>query len=902
MKYLRPFAVMEPLQVTKPTTYNVKWLLGLFLVALLGGCSPEKDAFLNRAFHRLNTRDNGWFNANEILKETVRTVEDNYEDDYDQVLPLFVYGTVEQKTSATPDLEKCIDKCSLVIERHSMDIEGKQRNAWIDDAYFVIAKSQFYKGNYYEAERGFAYISRRFKGANKQLEAKVWLARTAIELEQFGKAQTALDQVTEEKKLPKKFDHGELSAVYAELNLKRGKIDDAMIHLERAVQQAKTKQERIRWAFILAQLYDVKGKEEQAIKQFASVVKMGPPYEMAFHAQIFQALAYKRGDSKALRKKLKSMLRDDKNVDHFDMIHYAVADLDLKDRMDSSAIDHLETSALVSTTDTKQKAKTYMKLADIYFDDRAYSNAQKYYDSTITILNEEHVRYREVETRAQVLGDLVEQLDIIALEDSLQALAQLDDADLEKKLRGIIRAREDKEEEAARAEEEARARLENNPDAGKPAVTPTGGGKGNWYFYDPQQIGRGLTQFRKRWGNRKLEDDWRRKDKSGSALQDQAAEEDPIAEEGAGDEKEKAEEEWKDPAFYAKDLPKDPEALEASNGRVCGALYASGMIYKEQLKDPDNAIESFEVLTDRFENCQFTPESYYQLYRIYLEKEQTTNYFSPDGSGSQLYANIILERWPDSEFARLIRDPNILAADEERRQEEEVAYKEVYDRYRQYLFSSVIVSCNGVIDNEPRNHFIAKYHMLRAMAIGGMRDANGFRNALTQVTALFPGTDEANAASTLLAAMGGGETSQANTDTSRIAPPGKPVLDSQLFKDEPGPHSFAMIVPNAGNDMDIFKTVLSNFNTTHLPSMKLEVTNTFLDPENQVILIGVFPSKAAAMEYYNLFMTNTLDLMTVNDQGFPAFAISTKNFAQFYRSKDVDAYTAFFMQNYITGQ
>lgn len=885
----------------RPYTYSIKWLFGTLVVGLIAGCSPEKDAFLNRAFHRLNARDNGWFNANEILKETVNTIEDNYEDDYDKVLPLFIYGTVEQKTSATPDLEKSIDKCSLVIERHSMDIEGKQRNSWIDDAYFVVAKSNFYKGNYYEAERGFAYISRRFKGESKQLAAKVWLARTAIELEQYGKAQTALDQVTEEKKLPKRFDHGELSAVYAELNLKRGKIDDAIIHLERAVDQAETKRERVRWAFILAQLYDVKGKQEEAIKQFASVVKMGPPYEMAFHAQIFQALAYKRGDSKALRKKLKGMLRDEKNIDHFDMIHYALADLDLKDRNDPAAIDHLETSALVSTTDTKQKAKTYMKLADIYFDDRAYSNAQKYYDSTITLLNEEHVRYREIETRAQVLGDLVEQLAIIELEDSLQALAQLDEGELEKKLRGIIRDREKKEEEAARLEEEARALLENNPDAGKPAVTPTGGGGGNWYFYDPQQIGRGLTQFRKRWGNRKLEDDWRRKDKSGSALADKVEEEEFVDEESKGEDVAKAEEEWKDPSFYTKDLPKDPEALEASNVRVCGALYASGMIYKEQLKDPDNAIESFEVLTSRFEDCQFTPESYYQLYRIYLEKEQTTNYFASEGAGSQLYANIILERWPNSEFARLIRDPNVLAADEERRREEEVAYKEVYDRYRQYLFSSVIVSCNGVIENEPRNHFRAKYFMLRAMAIGGMRDANGFRNALTEITVQFPGTEEANAATGLLMAMGGGE-QPPNSDTDHIQPPSNPVVDDQLYKDEPGQHSFAMIVPNEGNDMNMIKTLLSDFNTTNMPNSPLEVTNTFLDPEHQVILVSVFSTKAAAMQYYNLYMTNTTDLMTVNDQGFPAFAISTKNYTQFYRDKDVDAYTAFFMQNYIEGQ
>ncbi|HRF79424.1 MAG TPA: hypothetical protein PL070_04995, partial [Flavobacteriales bacterium] len=126
-------------------------------------------------------------------KEVVAGIEDAHVDNYDEVLPLFVYGTSEQAKAATPDLEKCIDKCSLVIERHSMNIQGKEKNTWIDDSWYVLAKSHFYKQNYYEAERGFTYVSRRFKGENRQMESLLWLARTAIILEQFGKAQSALD-------------------------------------------------------------------------------------------------------------------------------------------------------------------------------------------------------------------------------------------------------------------------------------------------------------------------------------------------------------------------------------------------------------------------------------------------------------------------------------------------------------------------------------------------------------------------------------------------------------------------------------------------------------------------------------------------------------------------------------
>ncbi|HRH37514.1 MAG TPA: hypothetical protein PK760_04175 [Flavobacteriales bacterium] len=868
-------------------------LAALLVCALVAACSQEKDAFLNRTFHRLTSRDNGWFNANEKLKEKVLDIEDAHKDNFDEVLPLFVYGTEEQSRNAIPDLDKCIDKCSLVIERHSMDIQGKEKNTWIDDAYFVIARCQFYKRNYSEAERGFSYIGRRFKTENRAMESLIWLARTAIELDQFGKAQSALDQVREAKKLPKGFDTAELDATQAALEIARGKVDDAIMNLERAVPAAKRKRERVRWAFVLAQLYQLKGQEEKAIDEFAQVVKMGPPYEIAFHAQIFQALAYNKGDSKSLRKKLNGMLRDDKHIDHFDMIHYALADLDLKERKKPDAIDHLETSVQVSTTDTKQKAKSFLKLADIYFDDRAYVPAQQYYDSTKSLLSEEHVRYKEVETRARVLGDLVEQLNIILREDSLQAIMGLDPEEREKKIKAIIRAREEAEAEAARKEEEARAAADAAP---PPATAPAGGGapRGAWYFYDPAQISRGYANFKKKWGNRKLEDDWRRKDKSGTALALNSPEE--TEEEGDKEEKEEKEAEWKDPAFYMKDLPQDEAAIASSNARICGALYTSGMIYKEELLDVDNAIESFEVLNSRFDECRYTPEAHYQLYRIYLEKERNGWVDLMGSTSSKMYADIIVERWPTSEFARLVKDPNALQGDEVRRKEEEAAYKEVYQQYRQYFYYPVITACTKVLSEEPHNYFRAKYHLLKAMAIGGTKDVAGFKTELGQVSSQWPGTDEAHAADDLLATLNGGAPAGGNKPKGD-APP------APAYSKDDGTHVFVVVVPNEGNDMNMVKTAVSNFNTNYFSSGNLQpVKASFLDPGHQVIVVKVLPDKATAMQYSALFINNQDQLVGINNVGWPMFAISEQNYAVFYASKDVGAYETFYQENYLDGQ
>ncbi len=869
---------------------HLRTALLVLSVLLIAACSTEKDAFINRTYHRLTARDNGWFNANEKLKETVAAMEKAYVDDYDEVLPIFIYGTPEQAKALVPDMEKCIEKCSTVIERHSMDNGKGESNTWIDDAYFVIGKAHFYKRAYFDAERTFDYAGRRFKGQDKQLESKLWYARTAIQNEQYAKAQSTLDEVKNQKELPKKFPHDQLSAIQAEVNLKRGKVDDAIVDLEHAVDIATNRTQRVRWMFILAQLYMAKGMEEKAIAEFNKVARSHPPYELGFHAEIFQALSFDRGNSAQLRKKLKRMRKDEKNKDHYDMIEYAMADLDLKENKDSTAIAHLKTSTRVSTTDTKQKAKGFLKLADLYFDDKKYPPAQQYYDSTRALLPETHKRYEEVNTRADVLGELVEQLNIIAFEDSVQAFAKLPKEEQERLIKQRIKDRQREEDEKEAQEAAAREVQTNTPDKPKPQA----GDATAWYFYNPTQIARGMAEFKKKWGNRANEDNWRRKDKAGSAIvQDTEEGENDSTDTAKGDKD--GEPAWKDPQSYMKDVPTDTAALEASNAKVCSALYIAGTIYKEKLKDIDNAIESFEVLNGRFEECRYTPESYYQLYRIYLAKEKSGSFFSLDDRGSAYYANIIQERWPDSEFARLVKDPNQLMADEERTKKEESDYVEVYRQYREGSYLPVIATCNFVITETPKNHLLPKYHLLKALAIGGTHERQAFRAALEEVQSKFPGSDEAKAAADIIA----------NLDKTSSAPPSgsapPEVVAAPQYGAADGPHFVALMFPNADGAIDPQKTRISDFNHTNFGNQPMQVDASILDDNFQVIKVGPFANKAKAMEYYNLFMA-TPTLSGLNDTGYATFAISAANFAVFYKDKDIDAYASFFSENYLQGQ
>lgn len=871
--------------MSSPAQYRKGLLLSLCALVVLAACSVRKNTGMSRAWHRLLARDNAWFNANLKLNEINAEIEKAYVYDFDNVLPVFVHGTPEQAKAAIPEVEKCITKCNTVIKRHSMEFEGKQRNKWIADAYFVIGKSHYTKQAYAEAERRFSFMGRKFKGHELFYEAKLWGARCAIQMEQYAKAQSLLDEIKQAPKLPKRYPLDHLAAVQADLDLKRGKVEDAITGLQRAVELADKKNDRVRWAFILAQLYDHKGRGSEAVAQFRRVTRMNPPYEMDFQARIYQALAFDAGNSKGLRKTLTRMLRDEKHKDHFDMIHYALADLDIKEGNDSSAIAHLKTSAQVNTTDVKQKAKTFMKLADVYFEDRVYVSAQQYYDSTRMVLAEDHKRYEEVVNKAEVLTELVEQLDIINREDSLQGLFAMSDEDRSKLIKEKIRERERLEEE--RKEEEERAREVENAGVvpGKP-VQPGAAAGGGWYFYNPQSLSRGMAEFKKKWGTRPNEDDWRRKDKAGSANQDVAKEEEDGGKEEEG---EKGEPEWKKEETYLKDIPKDSADIGISNERICEALYKCGMIYKEKLDDDENGIESFEILNSRFDNCRYTPESHYQLYRIYLEKEQSGNYFAMDErASSKHYADIILERWPNSEFARLVRDPNVLASDEERKLLETEQYSAMYSQFKRGNYLPVMAGCDSVLANEPQNHLRAKHHLLKAMCIGNLRMRDAFIAALTEVKTQYPGTDEAKGAEQIL------------TNLQQQAPVGEvPAPAGPAYHFEDGKHYFAMVVPNGVVDVNTVKAKLTDFNAQYFPGTTVQVQASFLDADHQVVQLTLFDSKEDAMNFYDLYLSDKQVLAGINDKQYPAFAISPDNYAELYKSKDVGAYSAFFASNYL---
>ncbi len=136
----------------------INTFLYLCLLVFFSACSTKKKTWVSRQYHNTTAKYNGYFNGNESIKYGVKKINDSFEDDYSEVLPVFRIGDLKKSKSTLPYMDKAIQKGSIVIQKHSIKIRGKEYCRWIDDNYLMVGKAYFYKGDFDEAAKTFSFI------------------------------------------------------------------------------------------------------------------------------------------------------------------------------------------------------------------------------------------------------------------------------------------------------------------------------------------------------------------------------------------------------------------------------------------------------------------------------------------------------------------------------------------------------------------------------------------------------------------------------------------------------------------------------------------------------------------------------------------------------------------------
>ena len=607
----------------------------LLLVAVFSRCSTEKNTRASRAFHNVTSQYNIYFNGNESVKSGIQNIEESLDDDFTRILPIYKESNPSAARMVKSDMENAIIKASKLIEIHSITAKPKRQrrrtrkyqefaskeefNNWIDDSYILMGKGYFYQHNFLSAINNFSYVVRKFNKEETRYEAYIWLIRSYSELERFIEASEVIQAVQGDDEFPKKLER-ELAVATADYYMKQQEYEEAIKFLNIAIKKTFWKQKKARLQYIVAQLYQEIGKPEQASEAFLAVTRMNPDYKMAFNAKINAAGVFSgEGDTEKLKKELRKMLRDKKNIDFRDQIYFALGNLFFNEGERETAIENYQKSVATSFQNQYQRALSAVTLADIYFEDLNYIGAQAYYDSAMIIIDETYPDYEILFTKYNGLTNLVDNLMIVEREDSLQKIAALPDAERDRFIANLIK------EEQERQRNAENLAMQGQANQGYYRSNRYRMGMGNqqsgagWYFYNPQTVSYGRVTFQQRWGKRTLEDDWRRSNKSSVSMDEVAdleemvdssqiviREEDPMKKE-----------------FYTQDLPLTDSLMAISHEKIRDALYNAGKIFKSEFSNYPRSAESFENLNDRYPENIYLLSAYFDLYDLYEIMGQT---------------------------------------------------------------------------------------------------------------------------------------------------------------------------------------------------------------------------------------------------------------------------------------
>ena len=883
------YIISTKLIILKFKIKNIKSTFVLILVSVLFfSCSTKKSTFTHRFYHTMTARYNAYFNGNESMKTGIVELGKLHKDDYSKILKVYKLGTADNAAAMNTYFDKAYTKGSKVIAHHSIYIKKKEYNRWIPEAYLLVGKSYFYKQEYKLAAEVFDFIIKSYGSYPTKYTAMVWLAKTYDQQKKYDKGESMLDFVQDKidknkKAIPKQVLK-EFPMAYADYYLKQEHNEQAIEYLNAAIDANKKKSVRERLRFILAQIYQNMGKLNDASDLYDKVIKMNPPYEMAFNATINKAMCFdaSSGNSKDIVRLLNKMAKENKNKDYLDQIYYALAEICMKEHDTTCALTNYKLSAIKSVTNTNQKAASYLKVAKIYFSMPKYELAEVYYDSTMTVLPKDYSDYKKISSLAAVLKKLVKNLNIVQRQDSLQKLSRMTPTERNKVVDGIII--EIIKEEQRKQQEEYQKQL----NASNAATNNTGSSNSSWYFYNSTAMNFGKTEFTKKWGNRKLEDLWRLTNKT--SVSDFGSN-DATSDSTATDSSKKTKpSNLKDKNFYLKNIPVTADDIRKSNDMIVEALFYTGMIYQNELIDLPKADATYEELVRRFpDNKSYTDKTYYQLYLVFDA--------SNDESKKAFYKNILCTRDPNGDYCNIIKDPNYKKITSANESVAVKMYRETYDAYKNNDWNSVLTNSNNAITMfGGDSSLIPRFLYLKALACAKKKDSLELVTTLQTIIDKYKTSPVKPMAKNLFDFYTGKDKKDAaaalKADSIAKSAKGYSYNENAI-------QIYTMVV-NIGKNVKIsdLKNILSDFNSKNFSTLNLTISNVFIDNTRQMITITNFENKEKAMLYFNLLKSDKNVFAKLSPSDYIQFIISVDNYPKMFKNKDIDNYNAFFLKNY----
>ena len=864
---------------------------------LLSGCSTKKNTLTRRMYHNLTSHYNVYWNGEKALKDGDKQLRTSVKDDYSQVLRVYNYGNKQDGMSLNSTMDRALEKTSICVQKHSMKFNNRERVRWIDDAYLVMAKAHFYKQDYVPARRTFDFVANEFNYNDIALVANMWLVKTYIQTEQYPRAIATIEQLQARTagmtKQPKELMRN-LDFTIADYYIATKDYNNALKYLKSGLVFNDDRDLRTRAMFIMGQIYMKQNDADRATAMFKRVIKRNPVYEMTFESRMNMAKIGTAENASDLYKMMNKMLRDPNNEDYIDRIYYAMAELALREGDDDKAIRYLRKSVANYKNNQIQRYISSLKAATMLFDRNEYELSQAYYDTAVTSMTHEQPGYDSIMNISQTLNELVTYLTVVREQDSLLRVADMDSVSRNKLIDRIIaQVIEQEQMEQAQREYEEQLAMMGAAIGETPKSEPTqGNSTSGWYFYNPATVSKGFTEFTKKWGMRKLEDNWRINDKRSleNAFSNDGSTE-PEANANAQQDSLNANYTNHDRGYYLKDLPFTPEQRQIADSLIADGLYNIGFIYMDRLADLPRSIESYTSLDTRYPNNERELPTWYALYKMHKDLGHEDE--------SLAYKTKIFDKYPYSSYAEFINDPEYFKKLQEEEKESADFYAKTYDAFEQGQFYRVKMNTERALElYKADTALLPRFAFLHAVANGRLVSIDTMGFELYRLMRDYPNSSITTYARNVLQNIN--EEYHLGLVLDKINEGGAEpeVKKASPYTYEPNSEHFVMIVCDTRLvRVEPLKVRISDFNKKEHRTKTFNIRDVGLDGDRTLVTIGNFDSQQQADDYIaSMFLTDYV-FGGINEINYKIKPISIKNYPVFYQSKDIDEYIQFIESN-----
>jgi len=745
--------------------------IGFISAFVIVGCSRKKDKFLNKNFHSITTKYNYLYNGNNLLDQALESLNEEEKDNFWELLSLEKYSSEEIAKDFQNDIQtpfsQAEEKAVLAIQKHSMNINGKEENPIMDEAYLLLGKARYYDQRFIPSLEAFNYILFKYPSSQYINHVKIWKEKINIRLGQSETAIINLKELILDNKLENN-DLAEANIYLAQAYINTKSQDSAIPCLKTARNLINEKSIKARYNYILGQLYDNFKYKDSANTLYDENInyKRKIPREFLIHSYIRRT-----ANSDSIKNsiiELKELVENIENRPFLGSLYHQIALLTLRQQKDSVAIKFFNRSLESIVNDEYLERINYNKLADINFNNNEYLTAGLYYDSTLTKLKKKTKLYRQIKKKRDNLKDVIFYENITKHNDSILALINMNNSDRKAYFKLYI--------DELKIEEEKRKELEMQTDYGTQNIFENQSkayDEAIFYFYNPTAIAYGKSAFTKKWGKRKLVNNWRWSIEFNDLKN---KDEEIVGSEIAKDSIYSIE-------YYLNRIPKSSATIDSLKFITNDAYYKLGAIYKDQFKEFEISNQKLTTLLSNNPESSLIPPAKYSMYKNYIS-------LNKEMKATQTKEDIIIN-YPTSKYAEFLLNPEIVLLETENNPTE--IYNTIYEEYNKQNYINAITLCDNNIRKFYDSPILPKIEMLKAVSIAKEFGYNRYMEQLNFIKLNYSNSIEGKEAEFIIKNV-------------------LPLLSSTIFIDNEEANSFKILYPfsNASNtDIESFDTIIT---------------------------------------------------------------------------------------------